>query len=161
MTGLIAVAILTIAAGTVYAVRRRYLVVTVVGPSMTPTFHDGDRVLVRRRDGLRCRTGDVVVLRAPEQPGWRDRPPEWHLKRVAAVAGEPVPAAVERACGQPSGSPVPADHLVVLGDNVVSYDSRSWGFLPADRVLGAVLRRLTKGRGEPGTAGAPRTRSAA
>ena len=137
-------------ASAVHVMRRRYLVVTVFGYSMTPTFRHGDRVLLRRTDRGQYRSGDVVVLQAPEESGWRHPPPQsidgpWQIKRVAAVAGEAVPQSVARACGQPVGSPVPADHLVVIGDGAVSYDSRSWGFLPADRVLGVVLRRVTKG----------------
>jgi signal peptidase I len=142
---------LAAAVGAVHMLRRRYLVVTVAGPSMTPTFRDGDRVLVRRADGGRCRTGDVVVLQAPQGPGWQHPPPApmslrgpWHLKRVAAVAGEPVPEAVAQACGQPAGSAVPANRVIVIGDARASYDSRAWGFLPVDRVLGVVLRRLPK-----------------
>ncbi|MGH3167503.1 MAG: S26 family signal peptidase [Trebonia sp.] len=36
--------------------------------------------------------------------------------------------------------------VVVLGDNARSTDSRSWGFLSADQVLGAVIRRFPDGR---------------
>jgi hypothetical protein len=39
--------------------------------------------------------------------------------------------------------------LVVLGDNVRSTDSRTWGFLPAADVLGVAVRRLTPSGSRP------------
>lgn len=155
MTLLWPVAAVLVLAGAVSVLRRRYIVVTVTGMSMVPAFRHDDRVLVRRLDGRRCRTGDVVVLQAPQEDGWRHPPSPrgpWNLKRVAAVAGEPVPDVAARACGQPAGSPVPAGRVVVIGDAPGSYDSRAWGFLPADRVLGVVVRRMTRlGRDSVGT----------
>jgi nickel-type superoxide dismutase maturation protease len=38
----------------------------VTGPSMSPTVHGGDRLLVRRAD--RARPGDVVLARFPARP---------------------------------------------------------------------------------------------
>src|SRR6266704_397704 len=77
--------------------RRRLVVVRIRGMSMAPTFHPGDRVLVRRILGGRLRRGQVVVLETPLAKGdWRTTSlPEpdgapWLLKRVVAVPGDPV-----------------------------------------------------------------------
>jgi signal peptidase I len=41
---------------------------------------------------------------------------------------------------------VPAGQLVLLGDNhFLSYDSRSVGYIPADRLVGVVLRPVAVG----------------
>ena len=45
----------------VWWLRGRFVVVTVLGESMSPTFGHGDRVLVRRARLARARPGDVVV----------------------------------------------------------------------------------------------------
>jgi signal peptidase I len=37
---------------------------------------------------------------------------------------------------------VPEAHLVILGDGTNSHDSRQFGFVPAERVLGVVVTRL-------------------
>ena len=123
---------------------RRYAVVDVHGASMEPTLRHGDRVLVRRVREGGVRTGDIVVV---ERFGWDDQPRRvWVVKRAAAVAGDPVPGSVAHAAGVAPGSAVPAGRLVVLGDNPAhSTDSRVWGYLPTDRLLGVVRRRMGAG----------------
>jgi type IV secretory pathway protease TraF len=60
------------------------------------------------------------------------------VKRVGAVAGDPVPPGVAA-----SGPDVPAGCVVLLGDNPAeSADSRQYGCVPADRIIGVVLRHL-------------------
>lgn len=121
--------------------RRRLMVITVRGLSMTPTYHPDDRVLVRRVPLTRIRTGDVVVVEQPP-PHWStiQAEQEWVIKRVAATPGDPVPA--ELADTQPDGS-VPGGCLAVLGDNPEeSYDSRHYGYIPADRLIALVIRRM-------------------
>ncbi|MEU5424880.1 S26 family signal peptidase [Streptomyces olivoreticuli] len=139
---------------TVVVLRRTLVVVTVRGVSMEPAFRDGERVLVRR--GGRYAVGRVVVVeRVVERGGERDvrrrpAPPtveaavpaerEWIIKRVAAVAGDPLPPGVP-ASSAADGGRVPPGALVLIGDNAHnSYDSRQAGFFPAARVLGTVLR---------------------
>lgn len=45
--------------------RSRLLIVTVEGPSMLPTYDDGDRLLVRRLSGRQPRVGQVVLAEVP------------------------------------------------------------------------------------------------
>src|SRR5690606_41756413 len=62
------------AAAAVLWLRRTLVAVEVHGTSMAPTFHQGDRVLVRRRGLARLRVGDVVVFAPPRLPGEWSRP---------------------------------------------------------------------------------------
>ncbi|WP_205826312.1 S26 family signal peptidase [Microbispora catharanthi] len=124
--------------------RRRFVLVEVSGTSMRPSFRTGDRVLVRRVPSHGVRVGEVVVIEAPRPRGHQPGPErKWHIKRIAAVGGDPVPARVADAPALRGADRVPVGHLVVLGDDPrSSLDSRQRGFVPADRVLGVVLRRL-------------------
>lgn len=135
--------------------RRRWLVVTVRGPSMWPAYAPGDRVLVRRADPGGLRQGQVVVFQPPGQDNTWDRTPlptsgaagrHWYIKRIVATSADPLPPEAAAAAGAPPGTPVPAGRLVVFGDGGPerSVDSRHWGYLPADRVLGVVIRKLTR-----------------
>ncbi|GAA1556441.1 S26 family signal peptidase [Actinomadura kijaniata] len=149
-----------LAAGAVLWFRRHYLVATVRGRSMEPTYREGDQLLVRR--AARPRAGQAVVVRAPDPPlayepdgpltpeeanaPEIEPPPADRLlvKRAVAVAGDPVPRDDFPALRDTTEPVVPPGSLVVLGDNPsVSWDSREYGFVrPADYV-GVVLRRLT------------------
>jgi signal peptidase I len=141
------------AAGTgVRLLRRRLAVVTVVGPSMQPTLAHGDRVLARRIGPGDVRVGQIVVVEKPADDGcWPAGPRparrcEWMVKRVAAVPGDARPAFLPARAGG-SGAVVPPGQLALLGDNPGrSLDSRQIGYVPADRVLGVVLRSLRTGR---------------
>jgi signal peptidase I len=116
------------------------IVVTVVrGPSMQPTYHDGERLIARRRRWAIPRRGDVVVFRNPRPagiPGSSEGP--LLIKRVGAVPHEAAPAGM-------TADHVPAGHLVLLGDNPAqSLDSRQLGFIPVDNVVATVVRRLRR-----------------
>lgn len=120
-------------------VRRNLVLVTVEGHSMTPTLTDGDRVLVRRRELRHVRTGDIVVLRAPTTGPYAALPlgPQWNVKRVAALPGEPVPT------GVPGEAVVPPGNFAVLGDNLDgSVDSRHRGLFTGEQLMGVMLRKL-------------------
>lgn len=137
----------------------RWLVLIIVeGASMAPAYRPDDRVLVWRRDGRRVGRGQVVVIEQPELGhGWARLPPpdgdlagrHWYLKRVAAVAGDPVPAEVAPVVASVAPAVVPPGMLVVLGDAQPSDDSRQWGYFPAERVLGVVVRRLGGDQPDP------------
>ena len=133
----------------VRVLRRRLAVVEVAGPSMQPALKSGDRVLVRRARPAQLRPGQVVVVEMPGTDGsWPAQPArwppgqrEWLIKRVAAVAGEPLPEPLRDLRTEPGAGRVPAGTFVVLGDNAAqSYDSRAIGCIPADRLLGIVVR---------------------
>jgi phage repressor protein C with HTH and peptisase S24 domain len=84
------------------------------GPSMVPTLHDGDRVLVRL-GVFAPPLGRVVLVALPDRP--------LSVKRLVSV--------------EPDGL------VLVEGDNPYgSTDSRALGGLPADSVKGIVLARL-------------------
>jgi signal peptidase I len=106
--------------------RRRWMIVTVRGHSMTPTLHSGERLVVRRWSrGATPAVGDVIVF-LPDELGYR-------IKRVAAIAGDPVPAWL----GRDTGACIPAGHVVVRGDNPRSEGSRELGYIP----IGAIVAR--------------------
>jgi signal peptidase I len=135
LVGLTAFAVLAWAA---VALRRRYLVAVVRGSSMEPTLRTGDRLLVRRRTVSGIRGGDVVVFRDVFKVSSRNG---WAVKRVIAVPGEPVPRDRVSALARATEAVVPAGRLVVLGDNpTASFDSRQFGYLPAEAVVGAAVR---------------------
>ncbi|GAA3254382.1 S26 family signal peptidase [Nonomuraea helvata] len=124
--------------------RRRLAVVVVSGLSMEPTFHAGDRLLVRRARLTGISAGDVVVF---ETPDWLETgeplPPErrWMVKRAVALPGDPVPDSVRPVVPDHRVAP---DRLVVLGDNPsASFDSRQCGLIDGGTLLGVVLRRLS------------------
>jgi len=134
--------------------RGHYAVVSITGSSMEPAFRSGDRVLVRR--GRRPARGDIVVLERPHRPDTWATPPHttrlaaraWIVKRIAAIPGDPMPAEVQAAMATAATEPralVPTGRIVVLGDNpAASLDSRSFGLVPLDRVLGRAIRRLPR-----------------
>ncbi|GGT03423.1 hypothetical protein GCM10010156_71650 [Planobispora rosea] len=137
----VAACLAAVAGGLVW-VRRRYVVVSVHGPSMEPAYRSGDRVWVRRVPVTAVRAGQVVVVGLAFPEGWDlAAGKSWSIKRVAAAPGDPVPrdgfAALERV----PGTTVPDGCLVVSGDNADhSYDSRHCGYVPGDRLLGVVVR---------------------
>ncbi|MEU0483999.1 S26 family signal peptidase [Streptosporangium sp. NPDC006013] len=147
LTGAGAVLVLAFAVVAAAVLLRGHLVaLSVSGLSMAPALRPGDRVLVRRTPGERLRNGDIVVV---EEPGpCRPGDPtgaggsRWMVKRVAAVPGDPEPACLPSWARQPTGI-VPPRHIVLLGDNAeASRDSRHFGTVRTDRVLGVILLRL-------------------
>jgi signal peptidase I len=141
-------------------VRRRLVVVEVAGPSMEPVLSSGDRVLVRRARLSELRPGLVVVVEMRPDTGGPERPPghrEWLIKRVAALPGDRLPVGVPSpGPGPDHGGVVPPGTFVLLGDNAAwSHDSRTIGCVPAERLLGVMIRplgnrppRLTSPKGE-------------
>jgi signal peptidase I len=134
-------------------VRRRLAVVEVAGPSMEPVLSSGDRVLVRRARLSELRPGLVVVVEMPRldadgpelPPGRLPGHREWLIKRVAALPGDRLPGGVPSPGPDPDHRGlVPPGMFVVLGDNAMwSYDSRVIGCIPAERLLGVMIRPLT------------------
>ena len=149
--GLSATAGLAVAVLLVLLVRRRLAVVEVAGPSMKPTLASGDQVLVRRVGMSDLKPGLIVVVEKPRltggwagsPSGWPPRQREWLIKRVAALPGDLRPADVTSPGSDPGDGTVPPGMFVVLGDNAAwSHDSRAIGCVPAERLLGVMIRPL-------------------
>jgi nickel-type superoxide dismutase maturation protease len=100
----------------------------VEGDSMAPTLRHRDVVVVvpaRADERLR---GQVVVIRDPREPARET------VKRVAALQGDPFDAMAD---------PVPPGRICVTGDNPArSTDSRSYGPIRSDLLVGRVVARL-------------------
>jgi signal peptidase I len=138
---------------------RTFVVQAFVIPSgsMLPTLQIGDYLLVNKLAYMfrPIRRGDIIVFKFP-----RDESQDF-IKRVVGLPGETVeirgrrvlingreltePYAVYReppAFRPPEGTQVsrtviPSGHLFVMGDNRDnSLDSRAWGLLKQDKVLG-------------------------
>jgi signal peptidase I len=129
---------------------------TVRSSSMAPTLHTGDQILAERltpRFG-HLERGDLVVFRAPATRALL-------VKRVVALAGDRVGLADGRLVVNGHRRPeayvdlasvdgvyfgpevVPAGSVFVMGDDRAdSVDSRDFGPVALDRVLGRVLWRL-------------------
>lgn len=132
----------------------------VKGESMVPNFHSGDYLIV---DELSYRIwqperGDVVVLKYPLDPGQR------FIKRVIALPGETIDVrngtvTITGKNGQivlqesylPNDLPtlgnvhttLGGDQYFVMGDNrQFSYDSRMWGALPKEDIVGKAFLRV-------------------
>lgn len=92
--------------------------IRIVGPSMEPALVNGDWWVVRR--GADVRPGDVALLVHPQ------RPDALVVKRIARREGA---------------------GWWVLGDNAeASEDSRQFGVVPADHVVGRLWFRYGRGR---------------
>lgn len=124
-------------------------VVRVQGDSMTPTLLDGQLLLISR---LAYRLhpaahGDVIVFKSPQDPdvilvkrviglpGEKIALKQGRLYLNALPVGEPYVLDGDRSAFGPLG--VKTGTLFVMGDHrTVSNDSRAWGLLPVDNVLG-------------------------
>jgi signal peptidase I len=131
--------------------------------SMVPTLRPGDQVLVNKLGSASPGRGDLIAFHAP-------RTGEILLKRVVAVGGDTVgledgvlvvdgrrirePYADPKAIDSVYFGPVkvrPAT-VFVLGDNRAnSEDSREFGAVPTDRIIGRAVARVWP----PGRWGAP------
>ena len=101
--------------------------------SMAPTLRPGDRLRVDTRSyrDASPRVGDIVVLVDPELPG------RWLIKRIAAVG-----PGTYAGPGDTTPTPVPDRTVFVVGDaRGTSRDSRHFGPLPFERVLGRAVER--------------------
>ena len=111
--------------------------VVVTGDSMEPTFMSGRRLLASDAYWLvgGLRPNDIVVIRGEKND-------EYIIKRIYKVAGQKVDwANTPDDWSLVKGEfVVPEGHIFVLGDNrAVSEDSRRFGAVPIDRVLGKVV----------------------
>ena len=125
------------------------------GMSMEPTLHDKELILVDKWSYLfhAPTRGDVIVFVAPPEPT------QDYIKRIVAVPGDTITirdttvivdgARLNETYVDPkrqgnlyaykniSNILVPPDDYFVLGDNRIgSSDSRNWGFVPRDNIIG-------------------------
>lgn len=133
----------------------------VIGPSMIPTLHDGDKLAVSA--SIRNpKIGDVIIITQPN--GFNDEP---IVKRIIALEGQVVNIDFDKGLVFVDGKlvhepfiqgsttdkedfdppqKVPAGCVFVMGDNRNhSTDSRSnmIGFIDEDYILGKVLGRIS------------------
>jgi signal peptidase I len=151
---IVACAALLALAAAVLVVRRRLTIVSVFGPSMRPRLRSGDRVLARRATIGRLRVGQIVVIERPaagrtltnRAPSWPPGRRDWLIKRVAAVPGDTAPSWIP----DEAGVRVPDGWFAVLGDNAAnSFDSRAFGLVPADCLLGVMVRPVSVKQARP------------
>lgn len=133
------------------------------GESMAPNFHTGHYLIIDELSYrfMEPKTGDVIVLRYPVDPK------RFFLKRIIGVPGDTVsikdgkvfitnaaypkgfqliePYHVQKTypAGQYSNVTLKADEYFVMGDNRSgSSDSRTWGIVPKEDIVGHALFRL-------------------
>lgn len=120
-----------------FFVYSNFRTIEVSGDSMLPTFTSGQKLLATRAYWLvgNIKPNDIVVV-ASDEPG------ETIIKRVYRVEGGTVdwlniPENYSMANGE---FKVPKDSLYLLGDNrEVSEDSRKFGPVPIEKVLGKIV----------------------
>ncbi len=127
----------------------------VAGDAMAPTLVEGERILldVNAHAGSLPDPGNIVYL---EHPGNRDTS---IIKRCIATAGQIVaiengvvyvdgirfdePEGVQPVLEDFGPEVVPDGHLFVMGDDRRrSSDSRHWGAVPQDHLLGRAVQKL-------------------
>ncbi|MCD6404500.1 MAG: signal peptidase I [Planctomycetes bacterium] len=121
--------------------------------SLEPTLCDGDWVVFEKISARRPKRFDIVVFKAPREPD------KVYIKRVIGLPNEVVEVRLgklfvnELEVCLPNGAnwagadfgptPVERAHYFVVGDNPAnSVDSREWGGVPRDYVLGRVILRF-------------------
>jgi signal peptidase I len=149
---------LAIAIVLAFGVRAAVRLYVIPSSSMAPTLVPGDHIVVTPyRFGKKPNRGDVIVFRSPRAAD------ELMIKRVIGTPGDLVETRAGRVivCGHALTEPyvaaqatsgvispqiIPAGTYFVLGDNRAdSLDSRSWGVLPKDAVLGKARMILWSG----------------
>ena len=135
---------------------------TVSGPSMQPTFENGDRLIAVRH--FTPKRNDIVILKAPDQKG------ALYIKRVIGTPGDMVTSKNDKLyindnqIAEPYlnnkyekqahrlgelytnnftlKEKVPKNHYFVMGDHRdVSKDSRYFGFVKRSALIGKVVFR--------------------
>jgi signal peptidase I len=128
-----------------------FQVARIEGSAMSPTLRDQDRLIINKlayQFGA-PQVGDVVMMQYPKDPT------RSFVKRIIAASGDTVrsengqvyrndtplfePFIAEENASRDDWGPqvVPEGHYFVLGDKRNnSSDSRHWGFVPRDHILG-------------------------
>ncbi len=153
--------VILIAAAIVFPIRKFIFQPFIVsGSSMEPTYYTGDYLII---DELGYRfsepnRGDVIVFSYPQNPEQK------FIKRIIGLPGETIEIKGGKVFVQqkeknfelqelylpPSSMTIEEKRLslgseeyFVMGDNrMASYDSRKWGALPKDKIIGRVLIKV-------------------
>jgi signal peptidase I len=138
---------LAVAVALAFLVRSALQLYSIPSASMAPTLEAGDQIVVTPYLRGEPDRGHVIVFQSPQSG-------ELLVKRIIAVPGDLVDSRLgrvrigghtlpepyvlrEAATGAISAQVVPARSYFVLGDNRDdSLDSRSWGYVPRERVVG-------------------------
>jgi signal peptidase I len=139
---------LLVAIALALGVRSAIRIYSIPTASMTPTLQVGDHIVVTPYHGATPQRGDVVVFRSPASRN------DLLVKRIVAIPGDLVETHAGRlfvdghaaaepyvlaptSTGTVASQVVPAGCFFVLGDNRAnSFDSRQWGVLPAQFLIG-------------------------
>lgn len=132
----------------------------VKGESMHPTFEDGEYLIVDEITYYRKEPerGDVIIFKYPKDPS------KYYIKRIIGLPGETVSISqgvititsrenpIGKTLDEPYIKNIAYDNATaslgegeyfVMGDNRTnSSDSRSWGVLPREDIVGRALVRL-------------------
>ena len=156
------IAALVLAAG----VRAAVHIYSIPSASMVPSLQIGDHILVTPYRFSQPARGDVIVFRAPADPS------ELRVKRIIGLPGDMIDSRAGRvrigehtlaepyvlrqaATGSIDAQVVPQNSFFVMGDNRDdSLDSRRWGPLPRDLVVGRVRLVLWSSGAGDGTSAA-------
>ena len=115
---------MVIALALAFAARATVRIYAIPSASMAPTLQAGDHIIVTPYRGTPQR-GDVIVFHAPLSAD------ELMVKRIAGTPGDAVDAGAGRIVVVPAGC------YFVVGDNRQdSFDSRNWGPLRRDLIVG-------------------------
>ncbi len=98
------------------------------GSSMIPNFENGDYLIIDEisYQFRRPERGEVIVFRYPKDPS------QFFIKRVAGLPGDKI-----------GNITLTDDEYFVLGDNTLaSSDSRFWGPVKSNLIIGRALLRL-------------------
>jgi signal peptidase I len=157
-------ALLVSLVGAIGLARACLVVVTIRNESMQPTLRDGDQVLVIRHWPSRwLHRGQIVIVWPGALPGHGPeafREPESFVERIFGLPGDTYAVYAdqadryflesERLCDGLDWRlvrPIPDQHLFVYGDNpLTSLDSRTWGPIPFESVLGLVVLKVGRRR---------------
>ena len=101
---------------------------------MRPTLRDGDYILTNRLAyGLRLPFTDLWPLR------WSEPRPGDVVVLTSPVDGRRLVKRIAAGPEGASGTTAPAGQFFVKGDDAASIDSRTFGWVSRDRILGRVV----------------------
>jgi signal peptidase I len=129
--------------------------------SMEPTLEINDRLVVEKISYYfnPPERGDIVVFWPPDNLFPEGKRRDAFIKRIIGIPGDTIevadgtvflngePLAEDYIKAEPTYTwgpeTVPADSYLVLGDNRnSSFDSHSWGFVPAENIIGKAVVRF-------------------